>query len=202
MQLHAPKKFTCQFKLLDVNASPFGTHPDGYARNRLSVHLNQIPIYSQLFALYGQFAIAGIKFTYRPKINSTSPDGAGIPASNLLYAEDKNSSAALAATALYGQDNMKTFVSTRGWSKYVSKPRPNLYQLVAGEELVKTITPARQLHWLTPNNATNTDPASMLPHLAAQLCVQDITGAVGEVGQGELWAKVYLLCKEQRIQGL
>jgi len=202
-RISAPKKFTSTFKLLDVVASPFGTHADGFTRHSLHVSLTDMPIWTNLHSLFRQHAITGVKLTYRPTITAyTSEAGGSIAAPQLLYAEDKNNFTPLSPFQVRSQDNCKTLMASRGWSKYVAKPRPNLFQSDATLGVAyKTISKAQDIHWLSP--ALSTDPESTLPHLMAQFCVQDVTGAVNDVGIGELWAKVYVVCKEQsRVNAL
>lgn len=197
---HAPKRFTSTFKLLDVIASPYGTHPDDYTRNTLSVSLQDMPIFTNLHSLFGQFAITGVKLTYRPTITSYNSTIAGTIASpQLLFAEDKNQLVPLSPLQMRSQDNCRTFSASRGWSKYIRNPRPLLYQQDLGQQQLKVIQRSREINWLTPEQVNG--PEANLRHLMAQLCVQDVTGATGEVGVGELWAKVYVVCKEQSKHG-
>lgn len=196
--LHAPKKFTSTFKLQDVTASPFGTHTDGYTRNLLSVSLNQIPLYTNLYTLYGQFAITSVKIMYKPKINIAAAGAAPTAClANILYAEDKDSDFALSPLQVRSQDNCRNYISSRGWGAYIKKPRPVLYQKDVDGASVRVISKARDIHWLSPEVAGSEDAASKLEHIFGQMCVEDVTGADDNVGVGELWCKVYLAVKEQ-----
>lgn len=195
--LHAPKKFTSTFLLDDVNASPYGTHTDGFARNALSVSLADIPIFSNLYTLYSQFAITSIKLMYKPKINVAAA-GAAPTASlaNLLYCEDKDNYNPLSALQIRSQDNCRNYISSRGWGAFVKKPRPLLFQQDSSGNQIQVISKAKDIHWLSPKTV-DSDEAN-LKHLFAQLAVEDITGTDGVVGVGQLWCKVYLAVKEQR----
>lgn len=196
---HAPKKFTSTFLLKNVVASPYGTHTDGYSRNLLSVSLNDCPIYTNLYSLYGQFAITSVKIMYKPKINIAAAGAAPTAAlANILFAEDKDSDTAKTQLVVRSQDNCKNFISSRGWSHFIKKPRPALYQQDEEGLLVKTISKAKDIHWLSPQTALPTDTSARLPHVFGQMCVEDITGADEDVGVGELWCKVYVAVKEQR----
>lgn len=194
-RVHAPKMFVGSFKLFDIIADPFGTHPDGYRRYALNVELGMHPLYDTLSGIYRQFCISSVKFDYRTVANSTD---ALLPASNMIYVEDKDSNAARSVAALLSQDNTRKYVSNRNFSAFVSKPRPDLWQADVLGAPIKTITPANQLHWLSSSNVASRG----LQHLAGQLCVQDITGATGDTRQGELWCKMYILAKEQCLVGL
>jgi len=194
---HAPKSFCSTFKLLDVNADPYGTHTDGYARNALSVTLGDIPIFSNLYTLYSQFAITSVKLSYRPKVNIAAA-GAAPTASiaELLFAEDKSNYAALSALQVRSQDNCRTLVASRNWGTFIKKPRPLLFQTNYDDQQVQVITKAKDIHWLSPNSVGA--PETTIKHLFGQLCVSDVTGTAETIGCGELWCKVYLAVKEQR----
>lgn len=190
---HAPKKFESEFKILDVNASPFGTHADGYGRNKLSVKLADIPIFTNLRTLYRQFAITSVKLMYRPKVNFS--DG-GISLSQLLYVEDKDSDIAISPLQARSEDNCRVLTSNRPWKAFTKMPRPLLYQMDAAGHPIKVIQRAKEIHWLSPESEG--DVPSQLEHLFGQLCVGDVTGAIEDVGVGELWCTVYFSVKEQR----
>lgn len=195
--LHAPKKFTSTFLLDTVVADPYGTHTDGYNRRALSVTLDDIPIFSNLYTLYSQFAITSIKLMYKPKINIAAAGAAPTAAiANILFAEDKDNYAALSPLQVRSQDNCRNFVSSRGWSAFVKKPRPLLFQQDQDGNPVQVISKAKDIHWLSPKSVASDE--SLLKHLFGQICVQDVTGADEAVGVGELWCKVYLAVKEQR----
>lgn len=199
LQLHAPKKFVSTFSL-PIDSFGAGTHADGYNRQRLDVSLFDIPIFANLYTLYGQFAITSVKLTYVPIYNSsTGTAGQSVP--NIAIAEDKNSDVALTYTAIQHQDNMKTFSSARKWSMFFKKPRPLLYQWNGGNAPVKTITPAKQIHWLSPASPAQSDPSTGLSHTFAQMCVEDMKGIAANATAtvGTLYYKVYLVCKEQRV---
>lgn len=190
---HAPKKFESEFKILDVNAEPFGSHADGYSRNKLSVSLAKIPIFTNLRTLYRQFAITSVKLMYRPKVNMS--DG-GISLAQLLFVEDKDSDIAISPLQARSEDNCRVLTCNRPWKHFIKMPRPLLYQQSADGNPVKVIQRAKELHWLSPESEG--DVPSNLEHLFGQLCVSDVTGATDDVGVGELWCKVYFSCKEQR----
>lgn len=197
--LHAPKRFTSTYSQAVVSYGS-GAHADSFDRNRLATSLRDCPIFPNLFTLYGQFAITGVKVTYVPDYNSsTGSAGNSIP--NIAFAEDKNSDTALTYTALEHQDNVKLYSSARRWSRYIKNPRPLLYQQDTAGTKLKTITPGRQIHWLSPASIAATDPAASLVHLFGQMCVEDIKGiaAAETLTVGTLYYKVYLVCKEQRV---
>lgn len=198
IQLHAPKKFTSTWSL-PIDSFGAGTHVDGYNRQLLSVKLSDLPIFPTLFSIYGQFAITSVKLTYVPEYNS-STGGAGNSVPTIAFAEDKDTDVAQTYTVLKGQDNMKTFSSARKWSVFIKKPRPALYQQDSGGAQVKTITPAKQIHWLSPKRVA-VDPASDLTHLYGQMCVEDVKGVAPtqSLTIGTLYFKVYIACKEQRL---
>lgn len=196
--VHAPKKFVSTWSV-PVDSFGTGTHADDYNRLRLDVRLSDAPIFPSLFAMYGQFAITGVKLTYVPEYNS-STGTAGNTVPNIAFAEDKDTEQAQTFTALRAQDNLKEFSSGRKWSVFIKKPRPLLFQQNLGGQAIKTITPSKGLHWLSPR-AVAEDPSADLVHLMAQMCVQDIKGiaplAVTTVGR--LYYKMYIAVKEQRI---
>lgn len=197
--VHAPKKFTSTFKLLDVTADPYGTHGDGFQRNALAVRLTDLPIWTNIHSLFRQHAITGVKITYRPNITSYISQPTGWVAPQMLFAEDKNSFTALAPNQLQSQDNCRTLTASRGFSKYIARPRPHLFQAntAALAQGIKVIGKSREIMWLSPS--LNADPEAALPHVFGQLCVEDVVGAVNPVQVGELWCKVYVICKEQSV---
>lgn len=196
---HAPKSFTSTFKMLDVTASPYGTHTDGYTRNALSLALKDIPIFSNLYTLYSQFAITSVKLSYRPKVNIAAAGTAPTAAiAQLLYAEDKDNWEPLSPLQLRSQDNCRTLVANRSWGTFVKKPRPLLFQKDIDGRSIQVISKAKDIHWLSPQSNSDEDGAAIMSHLIGQLCVSDVTGADDNVGCGELWCKVYLVVKEQR----
>jgi len=200
--LHSPKSFTSTFSLTEVIASPYGTHSDGFSRNLLSVKLTDIPIFTNLWTLYSQFAITSVKIMYKSQLNNafSGPGGGAAALANILYAEDKDSDTAITPKQLQSQDNCRNFTSSRGFTMFTKKPRPLLYQSTSTGGLIKVISKSKDIHWLTPANSVD-DPAALLPHVFGQMCVEDITGATADTGVGELWIKVYLAVKEQRKQG-
>jgi len=191
--VHAPKKFVSQFKLLDVNASPYATHSDGYSRNLISLTLNQIPIFANLRTLYGQFAITSVSIQYRPKLNVSTT---AYPVAQIMYAANKEDETALSPLQVRSDDNCRVLVSSRGFSAFVKKPRPAMYQMNAAGDPIKVISKSSDVHWLSADVIGSAEP--VLPHLLGQMCVSDVTGVEGAIGVGELWCKVYLACKEQR----
>lgn len=191
---HAPKKFTSTFLLDKVVADPYGTHTDGFNRRALSVRLDDIPIFSNLYTLYSQFAITSIKLMYKPKINVASDATACI--ANILFAEDKDNPNALSVLQLKSQDNCRNYVSSRQWSAFIKKPRPLLFQQDTDGNKIQVISKAKDIHWLSPKSVGSDE--SLLDHLFGQICVEDVTGTAEAVGVGELWCKVYLAVKEQR----
>jgi len=194
---HAPKSFVSTYKLADLVASPFGTHTDGFSRFTLATTLTDIPIFSNLYTLYSQFAITSVKLSYRPKINVAAA-GAGATASiaQMVYAEDKDNYNPLSVLQVRSQDNCRTLVANRNWNTFVKKPRPLLFQQDAGGNQIQVISKAKDIHWLSPKSVGASE--TTIPHLIGQLCVSDITGTEDDVGIGELWCKVYLAVKEQR----
>lgn len=188
--LHAPKSFVSTIKLQDITAAASGTYADGYSRNKLSVQLNKMPIWNVLNKLYGQFAITGVKFEYRTHKN-VSDTASWV--SNMIYAEDKNNTVPTTVAITRSQDNVSTLISSRNWSRYVKLPRPVLYQSDVNGARIFTITPSKQIHWMN-----NDADCGALDHLAAQLNVQE-SQTVTPVPLGELWVKIYVVCKEQYI---
>lgn len=183
--------------MLDVTAAPFGTHTDGYTRNTLSLQLRDIPIFSNLYTLYSQFAITSVKLSYKPKINIAAAGAAPTAAiAELLYAEDKDNLTPLSPLQVRSQDNCRTLVANRSWGTFVKKPRPILFQQNQYGNPVQVITKAKDIHWFSPKEVASYESA--IDHVIGQLCVSDVTGAEDDVGCGELWCKVYLAVKEQR----
>jgi len=196
---HAPKKFESLFKLKDVIAAPYGTNPDGYTRNSLSVRLQDIPIFDNLFTLYKQFAITSVKVMYRPNLTQAFGGAATNTAavSQILYVEDKDSVAPISPLQARSEDNCRVLTSNRPFKAFTKMPRPLLFQLNNANEQIKVIDKAKSIHWISPSGSSDT-PESELPHLFAQMCVGDVTGAADNIGVGELWCKVYMSVKEQR----
>lgn len=191
-RIHAPKTFVSSFKYQDVDADPYGTHIDDFQKNQLSVNLNQVPIFPQLSALYRQFAITSVKFEYRP-VSTVAL--AGLPASQIVVAENKDADQALPVKNVLSEDNVRKYTSTRTWKLFVKKPRPALYQQDSLGNAIKVISNAKQVHWLSTDQSADMN----LEHLCGQMCVQDITGATGSTRQGELWCKIYIAAKEQSL---
>lgn len=195
---HAPKKFTAEFKILDVNADPYATHADGFSRNKLSVKLSDIPIFANLQTLYRQFAITSVALRYRPKLTQAFGGAATNTAAvaQMLYCTDKDSEVAISPLQARSQDDCRVLTSNRPFKAFVKMPRPALYQWTGDDNPIKVIQRAKEIHWLSP--ASVDDAASNLEHLFGQLCVSDVTGAAEAVGVGEMWCKVYFSVKEQR----
>lgn len=190
-RLHAPKKFTASFKLRDIISDASGTNPGGWQRNNLAVNFTQLPIHLELSSLYKQFAITGVAFQYRS--TNTNPDNLTEPATQMLFVEDKDNTGAITVGQALSQDNCRKLKTDRNFKHYVRKPRPQLYQS-DGTNPVFAIQAARQITWF--NTGANT-----LPHLCAQLLVED-SAAGTSTKQGELWVKMYVICKEQCASGL
>jgi len=192
--LHAPKKFTMLYKFTDVVPDTNGTNADGYQKTPLAVDFATVPGSAQLAGMYRQFAITGVQYQYR----TTNIYGSNVddqPSLTMLFAEDKANIAAPTAKNLQSQDNCKVLRSTRNFRHYVKNPRPVLYQ-TDGANNIFTIQSARQIQWFDCNSV----PCLNLPHLAAQFQIEDCpAGVVAPAKQGEIWAKVYVVMKEQAV---
>jgi len=205
--LHAPKAFCCLMKVTDVVAPAFALLPDGIQAYNLKVKFSQLPIATQIRALYRQVALTGVKVMYKttnPNPNqfatgTTSSNQDPHPSVNMYYVEDKDTENDLTATQFKSQDNVKRLVSHRNFSHYVRKPRPALYQQDGAGNRLKVIDSANQLHWLSTNSTYGID----LVHLHSQFAVDELPDSVpletGGQKQGEIWMKVYLLAKEQNV---
>lgn len=189
--LHNVKKFVCSYKLMDIESAKVGTYVDKYSRNALSVKFSDLPIVQPLSELYRQYAITGVKFEYRPL--NTSPY-ANWDSGTIVFAENKGDPVARVVQLTTSEDNCRQLSTTKPFKHYVKNPRPYLLQAV-GVDGIPTIQSANQIQWFNTNDAKSRD----VPHLCAQMNVsQSNQNSTGNVLQGELWVKVYVVCKEQQ----
>jgi len=195
--IHAPKKFCLTTKLLDVIPSLTGGHADGWTKWNLKVAFSDFKGSGELATLYKQFAITGVKYEYRTlNINGSLIEDQ--PSLAMTFAEDKANIGLSNNANLQTQDNVRNLISTKNFKHYVAKPRPVLYQSVSVDlsGTVLSIPPARQIQWIN----TDSDNGMNLKHLAAQFQIQDYpAGVVNANIQGELWAKLYVIVKEQHV---
>lgn len=194
--LHAPKKFVCTYKYDDIVSDLSGAGINGYQRYSLDVTFGETPLAPVLSKMYAQFAITGVQVIYRP--TNTSPNNTDQAATQMLIAENKGFlGASETINQILSEDNARTYTTSRGFKMYIRKPRPFLYQLgnPAGTQVISAISSARQLTWLPTN-----DPNALnLPHACANYVIKDLEKQTTEVKQGELWVKVYVVCKEQML---
>lgn len=193
--LHAPKKFVMYYKLLDVIPDLSGGNVDGWQKHCLNITEAAVPGTPELNNLYRQFAITGVQYQYKT-LNIAGQIIDDQPNLTMLFAEDKATRTPASNKNLRTQDNVKILRSTRNFKHYVKYPRPALYQTDGYNHDIMTIQSSRQLQWLNTND-TN---AINLEHLAAQFQIEDCpAGVVSKNKQGEIWAKVYMVFKEQQV---
>lgn len=189
--LHGVKKFVCHYKMFDVVTDISGTNVGGYKRYDLSIDWGKLPnaIKSSLGGLYRQFAFTGVKYEYRA-LNTTPMPSENQPAGEMLFAVNK-SLANLTAEQLKVDDNCKVLKTSRNFNHYVKNPRPALYQVDGTGNRFLAIQRAKEITWL--------DTGNTLQHFTAGFATRDdyTVTALAPVQQGELWAKVYIVCKEQ-----
>lgn len=191
--LHAPKKFVMSYKVMDVVPDLSGGNVGGWQKTMLSVRYADLPGAPELSGLYRQFAITGIQYQYK-SLNISGSIVDDQPSLTMLFAEDKASTAPSSTNNLRTQDNCKVLRSTQNFKHYIKYPRPQLYQSDGAGNRLLTIQSAKQLQWFD----TNSINCEQLPHLAAQFQIEDCpSGVVSKNKQGEIWAKVYLVMKEQ-----
>lgn len=189
--IHGVKKFVCHYKMYDVETDISGTNVGGYKRYNISIDWGKLPnaIKSSLGGLYRQFAFTGVKYEYRALNTAPNPDGNN-PAGEMLFAVNKSVSD-MTAEQIKVDDNCKVLRTSRNFNHYIKNPRPALYQQDAAGNRFLAIQRANEITWL--------DTGNTLTHFTGGFVTRDdITmSALAPVKQGELWAKVYIVVKEQ-----
>lgn len=201
MAVHAPKHFCETIKIRDI-VSKASNVAQGYNNSITASAVNNLN--ASLSEVFNQFCITGIKLMYLPTFNTYSTVGTSIFIPKIFYAEDKSDNATPTAAAyLMQQDNCKILDSSKKFTTFISFPRPYADSLL-GDDVTQPVIvqPAsRGIQWVSfgaqDDPGQDVQNGKLVEWLNSVMLVEGNTG-VTDVTVGQLWAKVYYSCKEQR----